>query len=956
MPQGSTPGAPSGRGRSPEAVGCWGPGKPHNIGPISQQITLPITISTCRDTSKKGDPIMALKDSLNKLDRALDRRLESLPDVSSKTDRERYRGAVKTGVSRAGRRASVTLKNLDDMGDRAVGRLRPRKGTWDRIIDYSTANPFWTLAVIFIIAGLIGSQAINIPKYMRGDMEIYLPPDHEATKILTEVRADWSTDVIIIYIKPVDYDGDGTLNNLTDVLALQDMSRLEGDDTNRDAADSLDRGIDPNKGDRGKDDSIVYCLSISTLIKEVNSTPARMAAMGTGGEMPVGPYAIPNDQGQIDTLIGSIPADTLSSLLKDTNGDGVYDRAVIIIGVKAGTPPSQIVGKVDTLLKRYHSTHCQMTNTGPMTVIEKIQGRTIMEFIKIMPFLVLYLFIAMYFFHRTLKAPLIGLIPCTLALLMTFGIVGFFHEYLIISPQVALVAPCLIALGISYGIYITNRFTEERKGTSVDKARVAAKAMHPAILLSAATTAIGFGSLMVGTLPPIAVMGLALSMGIIFTYVLTMIMTPALTVLLKYKKAIEWGGWRRFGSVPSENRKKTLGIFIVVLMISAVSILYVKFNADYLAMAPTDDPSFTNMNEYSRSMGGGQMGMVVVRGNATNYDVLYGMESLENYMNKAPYTKCMSAVDIMKMVKVPEQITLPPPIGTIQYPFDTSFWDAISAARSDVVRTYLINLFYGALSPEMRSFLINDDSSKTIIYIFQPMMDIELTRQAVVGVNNAIDEHPVPYSKVSHLTGVAAIQLAVNDLLIGGTLTSTAICILLSFFVLLPVFRSWRLALFTIIPCCIVVGLEPLVLVVLNIPLSIVTVMIGSIAIGTGVDFSIQITQRVRYGGMNHESVREAVENSGISFVEATSTMVMGFMAVLVSPSALVDWALGNRVNNWFTMGVPIQSVREFVIMIQVLLVLNAIAAMFILPAIYSVWLRWRQSEKLRREKEGWQE
>jgi predicted RND superfamily exporter protein len=896
---------------------------------------------------------MAMKDSLSRLDRALDRRLERLPDVSSKADRDKYRGAVKSGVSQAGRRASVTLKTLDDLGDKAVGRLRPRKGGWDRLIDWSTANPFLTILICIIMAGAIGSQAINIPKYMRGDMEIYLPPDHEATRILTEVRADWSTDVIVIYIKSIDYNGDGAPDNLTDVEVLREMSRFEGDDTNLYAADEMDRGIDPSKGDRGRDDRVVYCLSISTLIKEVNSTPARIAAMLSGAEMPVGPYAIP-DQEAVNNIVNTVPADTLASLLKDTDGDGIYDRAAIIVGVKAGTPPAQIVGKVDRMLKRYEASHCEMTNTGPMTVIEKIQGRTIMEFVKVMPFLVLYLFIAMYFFHRTLKAPLIGLIPCTLALLMTYGIVGGLHDIFIISPQIALVAPCLIALGISYGIYITNRFTEERNGTSVEKARVAAKAMHPAILLSAATTAIGFGSLMVGTLPPIAVMGLALSMGIIFTYVLTMVLTPALTVLLKYKKQIEWGGWRRFGSVPSDHRKKTLLIFIIVLMVSGVSIMYVKFNADYLAMAPTDDPSFTNMNEYSRAMGGGQMGMVIVRGPARDYEVLKGMENLESYMNRAPYTKCMSVVDIMKLVKVPENVTFQG--VTVPVPVNVSFWDAIKAMPGDTSKTYLINMFYGALSPEMRSFLVNDDYSKTLIYVFQPMMDIELTRQAVNGVNKAVDEHPVPLSTVSRLTGVAAIQLAVNDLLIGGTLTSTGICILLSFFVLLPVFRSWRLSLFTIIPCCVVVGMEPLVLVGLNIPLSIVTVMIGSIAIGTGVDFSIQITQRVRFGGINQASVQDAVENSGISFVEATSTMVLGFMAVLASPSSLVDFALGGTPSNWFTLGVPIASVREFVIMIQVLLVLNAIAAMFILPAIYSVWMRWRAAEKLRREKEGWQE
>ena len=108
---------------------------------------------------------MALKDSISKLDKALDRRLESLPDVSSRADREKYRGAVKTGVMSAGRRASVTLKNLDDMGDRAAGKLRPRKGGWDRLIDYSTANPFLTPALMANIA--------NAGPYVTGAMSRY---------------------------------------------------------------------------------------------------------------------------------------------------------------------------------------------------------------------------------------------------------------------------------------------------------------------------------------------------------------------------------------------------------------------------------------------------------------------------------------------------------------------------------------------------------------------------------------------------------------------------------------------------------------------------------------------------------------------------------------------------------------------------------------------------------------
>jgi predicted RND superfamily exporter protein len=896
---------------------------------------------------------MALKDSISKLDRALDRGLEKLPDVSSKADREKYKGAVKTGVSRAGRRASVTLKNLDELGDRYAGKLRPKRGGWDRLIDWTTANPLLTLVITVVIAGLIGSQALLIPQYMRGEMEIYLPPNNEATKILKEMRVDFTSDVIVIYIKGINIEGKPL--NLTDYKVLQEMSRFEGDDTNMYAPDPMDRGIDPDKGDRGRDDGVVFVLSISSLVKEINSTPSRAAAELTGQVPPPGAYAIPPDQKRIDNILNSISTDILSYLVKDSNGDGIYDRAAIIIGVKPGTPPSEIVGKVDRMLKHIQPEHCVMINTGPMTVIEKIQSRTLLEFIKIMPFLVIYLFGAMYFFHRTLKAPLIGLIPCVLAMLITYGLMGMLHPWVIISPQVALVAPCLLALGISYGIYIINRFTEEKKGTPLERARVAAKAMHPAILLSAAAMAIGFASLIVGTLPPIAVMGAALSGGIVLTYIFTMLLTPSLTVLLKYRKRIDWGGWRKFRSVPSNHPKKIILFFVIAVIISAVSINYVKFNADYLAMAPTDDPSFTNMNEYSRTMSGGQMGMVIVRGNATHTNVLFGMDELENAINKAPSTKSLSVVDIMKMVKAPSNITVMV-VGipfTFNPPLGASYWDAIKLSSGhEAVETGLINLFYNALSPEMKSFLVNDAFSKTLIYIFQPVMDITLTREAVNGVNDAIDAHPVPTATVSHLTGIGAIELAVNDLLIEGQEVSLAVCILLTFLVLLPIFRSWRLSLFTIIPCLVVIGLEPLVLVTLNIPLSIVTVMIGSIAIGTGVDFAIQITQRVRLTGLNIESVKDAVENSGISFVEATSVMVLGFMAVLLSPGFLVDYAIGNPLH--WVWGVPIDSVRQFVIMIQVLLGLNAVAAIFILPAVYTIWLRWREEEKRRREREGW--
>jgi predicted RND superfamily exporter protein len=198
---------------------------------------------------------------------------------------------------------------------------------------------------------------------------------------------------------------------------------------------------------------------------------------------------------------------------------------------------------------------------------------------------------------------------------------------------------------------------------------------------------------------------------------------------------------------------------------------------------------------------------------------------------------------------------------------------------------------------------------------------------------------------MTHLTGVAPLILAINELIITSQFQTLALCIFLSFVVLTVVFRSWKMGLLTIIPCCLVVSYEPMTMVAQNIPLSIITVMIGSIAIGTGVDFSIQISQRIKLMGMGIAQIRNAVEHMGISFVEATATMIIGFSAVLVAP-----WQGAGPYGLPVTFGVGIQSVREFVLMIMILLFFNMVCALLILPALYTIWIRFRQREEIRKK------
>jgi predicted RND superfamily exporter protein len=238
----------------------------------------------------------------------------------------------------------------------------------------------------------------------------------------------------------------------------------------------------------------------------------------------------------------------------------------------------------------------------------------------------------------------------------------------------------------------------------------------------------------------------------------------------------------------------------------------------------------------------------------------------------------------------------------------------------------MLALFYGSIPVQTRSMLVDDKFESSVIYIQMPFLAVDQTRVAVDAVNGAIDTaaaaDPQQAIDVLHMAGVQTVTLAVNDLIIEGQIISLIVALTLTFFHIWLVFGDIKVAIITMMPVSVVSTLEPLILVLMDIPLSTVTVMIGSIAIGTGVDFAVQLTQRMRLDGYTQASVNGAVEKAGVSFVEATTTMVAGFAGMLV---------------------MNISSIQQFVLMIIILLVLNMVMAMFLFPALATIWIHRRK-------------
>ena len=841
-----------------------------------------------------------------------------------------------------------------------------------------------TVIMLFMLIG-IGKTNIN------GAMEVYLPKGSVEEALLLEVREDWSTDIIVIYVETDNVYDVSNKANITSRQVLLEMDYIERTVDYQGQTEVGGAGIVPSDG--GIVDNVVWSFSVSTLIKELHSTNSRVydaiiensdewsAAETDGGTSSLAEilaqaaqvakdsavesgqlnhYEIPS-QSDIDDIVQDLPPSILEKVIRDTNGDGIWDTAVILFGITSDVPPPEIIDEVDRVMNSRGEglgrpdgqVYSRMMLTGPVPVTQAITERSFSEFWRVFPIGVVLCSIAIFLIQKRIRAVLISGVPTLYSIFITYGIIGW--GQIEATPTIIALGPILMALGVAYGLHLSNRFTEEEGPNAQIKMMKALSTTGRAIVLSAMTTMIGFGSLMYTNLGPVFTVGLSLTLGIFVCLLCTFIMSPALAVLTDYSYKKEEGEWHRLAQVVTEHNKPVLAVLLAITLISVGVLPLLQTNIDYLDMVPDDEPTLEGIIKYSTEFNAGAFGMMIARGDfQNNYDEIEddAVDHLDQVdllvagsedgnregLNDVEDVTAISLTEVMKAVKFSsnQSSTLDNFLDLLglEEGIERSFWEVLheeEVAYSSIptigrdFQKFLLNVFYDSITPEAISMIMDcpiEDGmfkckfSKTLIYVDMPLKDIRGMEAAVIGVNEVRNGHEYAPVQISELTGVAAIGTSVNAQLISSQINTLVICIVLVFFVLTLTFgRNWKIGLLTTLPVVWVVSLEPLTFVALGQPLSLVTVMIGSIVIGVGIDFSIHITQRVMERGVNMPSVYNATAKTAQTLAEATTVTLVGLTAAFAINISALWW---------------------FVFIIVVLLIASMISAMFLLPALYA--------------------
>jgi len=855
-------------------------------------------------------------------------------------------------------------------------------------VKVTTKSPIFTVLVVSMITFFLATQAARMEDQISSDLDIYLPQGAEESRIMKEIAKEWATNIEIIFIETDNAYYPERFNtpeyNITAKRVLDEISFIEGDESWG--------GLNWDREDRGKNDDIAYSLSISVMIKEINSSGPRMAnvleeemayEIGEiiGGEnvnithaddeqlKNGGHYSIPEDQQQIDQIISQIPKNVLNSLVADTNDDGIWDTAYIMFGVVDDVEDEELLKRVDDMIDARPTRYTKMSHTGIIPIMIEVTDEAMTQIMMTMPFALVFTILVILFFHRSTKILLIAGLP----LLYT----------VMVSPIIVAAIPMLIGLSVDYGLHLANRIAEFQREEHEEVHRAISDSLRTtgkAIFLSAATTIIGFAALFTSILQPIAMMGVALVVGISSAFLLTMILIPNLVILTKYRKK-PLGGWKKFSAYPVKYRWP---VVIIVLLVTLVSWTQMATMTEVSSERPkerdTGLDSITTIRKFSSLWASGQAALLLIEGDApgqlNDTPLLDSIEKLENgesdrpirdpddngindiYLKDDPdvHVTALCIVDIFKSISlniswqtsssVVNESLIPEPLQqyweeiskiigneTADYSWSITYWEFIHwVPREGGLRLRAIRIFYNSLTPEMRAMLMSENYDKTLMIVNFPYLGVGISEQIIDSINSRVSYHnknSFGHGRSSRATGITALVIIGNQAVVDSQVDTIRLSLIFVFIVLTIIFFSPRIAAFTMIPILIVVAWQPITMASVasftgGASLNMMTAMIGSIIIGTGIDYAVHISARIKEEGETIQGVMRATEHTGQTIAEATFTTVAGLS--------------GGLMVTWF---------RGFFFIVIALLLYAMFAGLVLLPAVYAIYIK-HQEKKLR--------
>jgi hydrophobe/amphiphile efflux-3 (HAE3) family protein len=509
----------------------------------------------------------------------------------------------------------------------------------------------------------------------------------------------------------------------------------------------------------------------------------------------------------------------------------------------------------------------------PFQILE-ISEIIVNDVIFLIPLAGLVILLVLFFSFRTVKGVLLPIITVGISIVWTVGVMSILNVPISIISNIIPVV--LIATGSAYSIHVINRFGEyEGNESRISHSISSLREICIPVMLAAFTTMIGFIAFVYGSyLTIIREFGIFSCIGIFFAFLVSVTFVPAVLSFLVTKKQTtpkksDTGGMKRImdriGSLVLANNRTIIFIGIIIAIISIIGIPMVNREIDMLSYFKGDTNIRKAESIIGDKLGGSVPVQILVKGDIQDPSVLQEMKTLETYLkDEVELNNPQSIVEIIEEMNkaMGEGKKIPDSKRKI-----TDLWFLIEG-------------------DEIVSQLVNEDKTEALISATTVNFNTRNLKSIVEKIEAFINTHNSSTCTFQQ-TGLSAIYNSLDESLVNSQIQSLVIAILMVFIVNMILMRSILGGLMGIIPISFTLLFLFGFMGFSTIPLDIATVLVGSISLGIGIDYSIHFIHRFKSELKKQKSIidslNKTLETTGKGILINVSTVTLGFLVLLLS-------------------------------------------------------------------------
>lgn len=433
----------------------------------------------------------------------------------------------------------------------------------------------------------------------------------------------------------------------------------------------------------------------------------------------------------------------------------------------------------------------------------------------------------------------------------------------------------IIVMGSADGIHILHKYYDEiehtdNKGKAIDETM---RLMVPPCIMTSITTAVGLFSLRTSSVIPVQDFGTFSGIGVLIALVFALTGIPAMLALLPRPKSITPKAQRAKFSDVTFLRKTGLWVMnhtqlvtvigIALFILSVVGVMHLTVEANVAMYFRSSSPVAQGIRVYEEKFGGSADVLVIVDTHkpqgTLDPDFLMVIDELENFVHTLPLVSNTSS-----MASIARDFS---PDGELHGEFVAQAYQQLPRNVTSV-------------------FLSRDQQQKALIHT--KIMSAETTK-----VSETIHEMELGLQKLSPdemtvtVAGMPKIIQHHIERFSESQVKSTLWSVLMVFMLMVVFHQSFLVGVLAMLPLMFTIGINFGLMGWLGIPLDAATVLIGSIAVGIGIDYSIHFISRVKTDQYKDSNLKLALQRSitsvGHAIMINAATLIAGFLILLLS-------------------------------------------------------------------------